>query len=74
MHAYNSLPVPTCLEKWVYVPIYCSGVHWISHIATNQEITSMCALKPYMNLIMFNLAYGLMHLVDFNNFSAQGSY
>lgn len=22
----------------------------------------MCALKPYKNLIMFNLAYGLMHL------------
>lgn len=34
----------------------------------------MCALKPYMNLIMFNLAYGLMHLANFNNFSAQGSY
>lgn len=55
----------------ICVPIYCPGVHWIYHIATNQEITGMYALKPYMNLIMFNLAYGLMHLANFNNFSTQ---
>lgn len=33
----------------------------------------MCALKLYMNLMAFKLVYRLMHLTNFNNFSAQTS-
>lgn len=40
---------------------------------TNQEIASICALKLYMNLMAFKLVYGLVHLTNFNNFSAQAS-
>lgn len=55
-------------------PIHCAGVHLIYHPAINQGITSTCAFKLYMNLMAFKLVYGLMHLTNFNNFSAQTSY
>lgn len=56
---------PSCTLFWV---------HLIYHPAINQRITSICALKLYINLMAFKLVYGLMHLTNFNNFSAQASY
>lgn len=48
-------------DEYSLSPMRCSGVHLMYHLPINQGISTICTLKPYVNLVTFKLVYGLMH-------------